>query len=286
MKLISSGVSRRYIEMNIFKYIGRHGIKVLENCELKVSKPTEFNDPFEFCPHVETAIGALDVERKFVDTGFLKNIYRRNRRIRDECPKLDTFLESVRNEPRRWIAFFLPRFSDQNRFLPDDFAANAERHLGVICFSQICDDILMWSHYSDQHRGMVIEFSSNTFGDNLYPVEYATERPRYNPVFDVGGTERLARVTRRKSKHWEYEQELRLLVPWGLTQERSLDNGEKIRTLAVKPENVLRVLLGCTAGQELIDRTKGILSQEKFKHVQLQRMVRHLTDYTLHPVDS
>src|SRR5438270_147133 len=108
--------------MQIFKYTGTYGTKILKNCELKVSDPRDFNDPFEFCPHVVTAIKAADVAGKLNDIGFLKGVYEKNSEIKRQCSTVQDFLNSVEKEKNRWIEFFLKKFSDQDRFLPDTFA--------------------------------------------------------------------------------------------------------------------------------------------------------------------
>jgi hypothetical protein len=52
-------------------------------------------------------------------------------------------------------------------------AKKAIKELGVVCLSEINNDILMWSHYADGHTGFCIEFerseinpTGNFFGAN------------------------------------------------------------------------------------------------------------------------
>lgn len=272
--------------MRLFKYLTETGTKVLETCELKASDPREFNDPFEFCPQVETDIPVEAVEKKLQDRDFLENIHKRLPAIRQKHATLADFLHSIENEKPRWVDFFLKRFSEPRQFCPDTVAEIAARHVGVICFSQVFDDILMWSHYANCHRGMVIEFDEATFGKNLDAVEYENERPRYSPVFDVGTSDHLVRVTKRKAKQWAYEKEVRLLVPWDLTNERELDKDRRIRTLAIPPANILSVMLGCMATHQTASEVKSILSEDRFKRVRLLRMKRDLKQFKLHAVDE
>lgn len=270
--------------MRIFKYLGEYGTKVLQSCELKASDPREFNDPFEFCPQVETNISVEAVERKLHDHDFLENIHKRLAIIKQEHPTFAGFLEDIERDKAKWLAFFLKRFSEPVNFCPDTFAEIAAKHVGIICFSQTPDNILMWSHYADSHRGMVIEFDETTFGKNLTAVEYENDRAIYSPVFDVGGFEHLVRVTKRKSEQWSYEKEVRLIVPWNLTKERCLATGDVIRTLSMPPSSVLRVMVGCMAGQQTVSDVKEILSADRFKHVKLLRMKRNLKEFQLHAV--
>jgi len=45
--------------MEIFKYAGTHGIKILESCQLKVCDPRSFNDPFEFFRFTHSKLAEL-----------------------------------------------------------------------------------------------------------------------------------------------------------------------------------------------------------------------------------
>src|SRR6202035_1715787 len=50
----------------------------------------------------------------------------------------------------------------------------------LACYSEILDNSLMWSHYTDGHRGIVVKFDlKNSFFSspaNLMPVSYRSER--------------------------------------------------------------------------------------------------------------
>jgi hypothetical protein len=50
----------------------------------------------------------------------------------------------------------------------------------LACYSEIPDNSLMWSHYTDGHRGIVVEFNlkASFFASpvNLMPVSYRSER--------------------------------------------------------------------------------------------------------------
>ena len=50
-------------------------------------------------------------------------------------------------------------------------------NFGVCCFSEKCDDVLMWSHYSEKHTGACLGFDTNNeFFKNLRQVDYQSER--------------------------------------------------------------------------------------------------------------
>lgn len=92
-----------------------------------------------------------------------------------------------------------------------EFEANRS---GVLCFSKGWRNPLMWSHYADRHKGVVLEFELH---DDL-PETIVYESQRF--AFDVpwilasgGFTEEHARrIYSTKAAHWQYERELRVAV--------------------------------------------------------------------------
>ena len=84
---------------------------------------------------------------------------------------------------------------------------------GIVCFSKVRDDILMWAHYADKHKGLCLEFdgSSNCiFLGEAQPVEYE----EYTPIpLHENSDRRLTRAILTKSKHWSNENEYRIFKP-------------------------------------------------------------------------
>ncbi|MEZ5436025.1 MAG: DUF2971 domain-containing protein [Pseudomonadales bacterium] len=81
--------------------------------------------------------------------------------------------------------------------------------VGVMCISEIPDDILMWSHYSDSHKGICIVLDRK-FLPTAHPVNYEKSRPTVNPIIDTPEV-MLDRSMFTKSDHWFYEKEWRVL---------------------------------------------------------------------------
>lgn len=96
----------------------------------------------------------------------------------------------------------------------EDMRRNLQQHVdrvGIVCFSTVRDDILMWAHYADKHRGLCLEFDGSAncqfFGD-ARPVEYED----YTPIpLGKDIKSQLERIILTKSKHWSYEREYRIV---------------------------------------------------------------------------
>jgi hypothetical protein len=100
-----------------------------------------------------------------------------------------------------------------------ELATRQMKEMGVFSLSDINNDILMWSHYSDEHKGFCIEFEridDNYLGnyDNCIPVLYEDNIPNYYPEqLEEKGI--VANILTTKSKKWNYENEWRLLTETG-----------------------------------------------------------------------
>lgn len=63
--------------------------------------------------------------------------------------------------------------------------------------------MLMWSHYSDEHRGMIEKY-------NCFPVIYSNKMPQ-RMTLDINNKKELNESILTKSKDWEYEAEWRVI---------------------------------------------------------------------------
>ena len=102
------------------------------------------------------------------------------------------------------------------------------RNSGIFCATRNKSNLLMWSHYADEHRGVVFGFQPDAAQDSflclLEPVTYSDVRPSFYKPFDplVGNMpaptiEAMRAFTRSltavKSMQWAYEEELRVVIP-------------------------------------------------------------------------
>jgi len=116
---------------------------------------------------------------------------------------------------------------------------NAIKEFGVICLSEINDDILMWSHYTDGHTGFCIEFErseNNDLGnwDYCLPVTYdAVEIPCFDSK-SIKEKASVAKIVSSKAPNWSYEKEWRLIV-----------DHEYADALISLPGKITTVIFGC-----------------------------------------
>ena len=141
--------------------------------------------------------------------------------------KVSTILDA--NDPNEWrpvcpdlkngVDDYLkvPRFRAQFRYL-------WAYKYGFISLSSRWDNIVMWGHYADKCRGVVVEFTCKEEVP-LQKIDYTDIRY----VLDEAelcstDTDKIERLVARKAKAWEYEKEYRLLVDLRACTTRRIGN--------------------------------------------------------------
>jgi hypothetical protein len=97
---------------------------------------------------------------------------------------------------------------------------------GVCSFAGDPLNILMWSHYASNHRGLCLQFDvASDPGLFTLPVEYSEEYPIVNWVTDFN--KGVGDTLLRKHSGWSYERESRIILlenarqPYSFRPERS-----------------------------------------------------------------
>jgi hypothetical protein len=83
--------------------------------------------------------------------------------------------------------------------------------IGILCFSSYWSNPVLWSHYSDLHRGVCLGFEA---GAELESIDYVARRiiPSEDWLDASDAESTVRRLLRTKFKHWEYESEVRMFV--------------------------------------------------------------------------
>lgn len=165
----------------LYKYLSFRNTRNLQSIfvdsELYFPRPSSFNDPFEFTP------------RRYKTKKF-RRVTTPKHPLREGA--LDRVLE------KHWVEYY----EDINR-------------RGVYCLSATHDDIVMWSHYTDGHKGLVAVFrTDNAFFARARPADYDPIRSNLSPC-DIVQKRRVDDVMLRKLDLWRYEREWRIVEEAG-----------------------------------------------------------------------
>ncbi len=195
--------------MKLYKYMSfESAIRLLRDGCVRFTQPGDFNDPFEMNPSFDLMSkqdldglpDAPDVPgMKILTPEALKSMF---------AAILPGLQKEISKHAGQDGAFVLRNNELAQSTLDDEF--------GVFCLSEAADNLLMWAHYADNHRGVAIQFdteskffSEDSLGSDLpsfRTVEYIMKRPILSH-----SNLRSPSLLFRKSPEWSYEREWRYI---------------------------------------------------------------------------
>jgi hypothetical protein len=159
----------------------------------------------------------------------------------------------------------------------------------VFCVCEKHDNVLLWSHYADCHKGVAFELDG--FAEKGIPLSVAKRVVYCNRVpslhtrkewIDVGlglipvtnGAEVWKRLVTTKARSWAYEREWRLILG------RRPEENTGYADLPFDPKNVSKLLLGC----KITPRQRNAimrLAVSAFSHVEIHQARQSPTKFAL-----
>lgn len=166
---------------------------LLVNLKLYHSLPEKFNDPFECKPHWNWPKTANKV----------KAVRKRLARVAKDRGK-------KRKDADQFAAIAM-RDKDKLQDAIRRSAIKNYQKLRICSYSSSIDNILLWSHYADSHKGICIEFDSTKLPTSIsMKVHYQDEYPKIEYPLPSDVTGFIPVLT--KSTAWKYEQEFRSIL--------------------------------------------------------------------------
>jgi hypothetical protein len=117
----------------------------------------------------------------------------------------------------------------------NDFQESLSK-IGICCFSRSVNSILMWSHYSENHKGFCIEFNVGLSMDGINPLDVLYKNEFTTANYKTDGIDAVNHIIYSKAKDWKYEDELRA-IKTDLTDVKS-------RKIPFNVEDVRAIYLG------------------------------------------
>lgn len=225
-------------------------LRILKNQEMYLSFVSDFNDPFD-C--------RITVNCKGTETDWIE--YARHLPIPANIKEQTlNYLRSIGFDPDAIMSVYRKQ----------NFKTAV-----VYCVSELCDNMLMWSHYSNCHKGVCIGFATEVKGhslgihmndpslrqslgedfDNflsLSKVNYQRELP---PPYDIftGDTAALSAFLKTKGLDWVYEQERRILLPY---------RGLEKHLVTFAKASLSKVILGCRISPDFRREVLNIIASQ------------------------
>lgn len=219
--------------LHFYKYVSASTAKiVLQNRTLRWSAPLQLNDPFDIqfnmrVPSSVDEVKSVALQRLWdVYEGRVQPDLRNPMALLFQLMRVTTPIMSREELFSEFGPAIEEGFERMTASLPSVHADTAKifENVKILCLTTTPDNALMWSHYADAHRGVVIRFRSIPAFDTPYgmakPVRYVNEVPALvsaeeladilagSGVMDTSAI--LERATHTKSNEWAYENEWRI----------------------------------------------------------------------------
>ena len=268
----------------IYKYTGLSGLKAtLEHQTFKLSKPSDFNDPIDMYLQetIEQNLDDFLEELKLEFHDYITNGIKHRPSLNPAYQNILNFLHQQLDAlPQDQKESFRKQFLDtpiekmydleRLRKINNDVITKLNTAFsfdGVFCSTIDKNNLLMWAHYADHHRGAVIEYTPNIEKDSVFlaskPVNYSKQRPlpykdasamaltlEKNPdevIRDI-----IERLVYTKSEEWAYEREYRLFIPF------MLKPTQKFARLKFYSEELTSIYFGCRMNKADMDEMRTL----------------------------
>lgn len=215
-----------------YKYLSLDTAKlVIEKQTLRFSRPELLNDPYDMGFDLSPTFEAELLKPKIIDALWLANFGDSPPEpgnalglliaaFRGHMPRLsrDQFEEEFRETIDESLANMrnLDNFNEEIR----KFLATNK----VLCLTETPDNILMWAHYAESHKGIVLRLRSIPENDSIFgiakPVQYVDKLPDLmsedkiiallSGSGRVSETVMMEKLIYTKSADWKYEREWRI----------------------------------------------------------------------------
>jgi hypothetical protein len=231
----------------VFKYfsINSNLKKTLKENYFWLSKPTDFNDPFDCNENlVLYNLTEKNIEG-LVKTKVTGRRQERRKKIRSYKKQSEVFKKALRST------------------LPDVI-----RNQGICCFSKTHKNILMWSHYADKHKGICIGFNPRKSMET-FPLLHVNYEHDFKPIeYFSDKSDALLNVLITKSADWIYEDEMRILKDF---------NGR----LLFKKECVQQIIFGCRTEENDKQLIIELIKNNEYKNVVFIQAKMNPTSFSL-----
>lgn len=280
--------------MRLFRYLDAEaGLATLREGALKITRPNQFNDPFEYLLRVRA--GRRLFRKCFLQLPEMKTVIKKRVvALLQEADHIKPSLSQVRATELKVKEELRNEFYTNWETIAEKRIRNRleilSRTTGVTCFTTEKNHPLMWSHYADGHKGMVIEIETETAfpqPPKIIDIKYVDEPPEYD-VFDgnllntqTGRNHYIDTILGRKSTIWKYEKEQRIQFDIAILKHTTTPQGEELLLFEIPKTAIKSVILGCRFPRSWISDFKKITAHHDYSLLSCYAATSSTRDYKL-----
>jgi hypothetical protein len=250
--------------MKLYKYVTLDILNKIIDGYIRFTPPGKFNDPFEM-----PAIMAWEAREQFAG---LSGLVKQTEEIMDGLMSLSIPKVAMTPPINYFKGTGTSEAKEQNLSEKElqvqilNRIDEIDSTFGILSLTKTKENLLMWAHYADDHRGAVIEFEFDDIflywndPDRKFAkqVEYLNDRAKIPVNEDV-----LMEHFFTKSPEWKYEEEFRII--------RHLNHADKIaddiHLFELPPQYIRHIYFGVRSEPQKTATTAHIAKEHKFKPI-------------------
>jgi hypothetical protein len=254
----------------VFKYLSfTRAQDVLSKLLIRFSQVSVLNDARELCPPVSGIAPRRRIERELSER-LSRRVVQIIENAKKQFPSID--LQTISGLVEGFQKELIPRGAEQiEQLFPTTVRTIYEKldaNMGILSLSETPTNVLMWSHYAEGGRGVLIEFSpthpwfwcqrsQDDDFHHLRRVKYPSSRPP-KFLFDTEGEDLLY----TKDKDWEHEREWRIIRSFNdAASHLGPDTyGKTVHLFAIPPDCISRVVLGYRASPQSVAKLRNVVA--------------------------
>ena len=265
------------------KYVSPSTLKIiLKEKKFRWSAPSRLNDPFDM------QVDPFDFSgEEWVDILHNEyiNVITKGSSVYPSCNPVIQSLQQLwqrDDTSREQLEEELALLKDKQIFQAKEIALEGKKTVRefcsdnrVFCVAKNYHNLLMWSHYSEGHKGAVLKIKCipelNTPLCAATRVTYQKRLPRISDLNDMahfylgtGGKPNYLNFMYTKSKDWRYEEEWRSIA-------KTRDEAKLFDDNLFFPEEIEAVYLGCKMEKSDEEEIMKLLEDSNLQHVEVHK---------------
>lgn len=229
---------------------------ILLKNQLFFASPKYFNDPFD-C-RIPLDFFLLDSAEK-IDTYIDKIISVNFDKLLQRGVDINKGKEKYRDKLLNSPDIFQEEFNKL-------YFTSVDNHFGIFSASVNWDNLLMWSHYANQHKGFCIGINQNKIKVLCKDIQQSyvyypkdDSFPSINPIESESPFSVITQTT-TKSNNWDYEEEYRLIMLF-----YSKIPSDEDRCLIIPNDFISEIIIGLNSSSETKTEIVSIAKRKNIK---------------------